>query len=211
MGFLDQTGLTHLWQKIKEKIESNVPGIGSVLNSGNEVTSNTSIKYITEKSEVEFGRKGVSAESKESSDHEDTFYAILNASMGVSALTLRQTSSTSGTKDNFSVMMSSFGPQVSMTPNVKSAFLSTLGLSGALSADNVKLVSPPSVPGIGTSYTGPVYISANLSTGVVKFHNTMDNLGLAYAVEVPVDNAKKINGKNLNMTVSGKTLNITYN
>lgn len=211
MGFLDQAGLTHLWQKIKEKIESNVPGIGSVLNSGNEVTSNTSIKYITEKSEVEFGREGISAESKKSSDHEDTFYAVLNSSMGVSALTLRQTSSTSGTKDDFSVMMSSFGPQVSMTPNVKSAFLSTLGLNGALSADNVKLVSPPSTPGKGTEYTGPVYMSADSSTGVVKFHNTMDNLGLEYAKEAPVDNAKKINGKNLSMTVSGTTLNITYN
>ena len=80
----------------------------------------------------------------------------------------------------------------------------------AVSANSIKLFTPPAVPGKGQNYTGPIRVSSDSSSGVIKFYNEMDSLGSEYAVEVPVDNAKKIGGKTLNMSVSGTTLDITY-
>lgn len=80
----------------------------------------------------------------------------------------------------------------------------------AVSANSIKLFTPPAAPGIGQNYTGPIRVSSDSLSGVIKFHNEMDSLGSEYAVEVPVDNAKKIGGKTLNMSVSGTTLDITY-
>lgn len=80
----------------------------------------------------------------------------------------------------------------------------------AVSANSIKLFTPPAAPGKGQNYTGPIRVSSDSSSGVIKFYNEMDSLGSEYAVEVPVDNAKKIGGKTLNMSVSGTTLDITY-
>ena len=199
MGFLDQAGLTYLYQKIKGKIDDiDLTLLGKLPEiEVNKVGNLFGFQGTPEPLFIMIPQQAFSSG--------DGFKILAGQSIPCT-LTSGEDVPDGYFQANSRVLMC-----YDSENNKLWMIGSKSGSSDAVSADSVKLNTPPRTPGMGTEYTGPVYMSADSSTGVVKFHNTMDNLGLEYAKEVPVDNAKKINGKNLNMTVSGTTLNITYN